>query len=401
MMRDSKPFDWIDSQSQTMRSFLIELCNINSYSFHVAGVRRVIELIRSRLNKIADDVSLVEVPAARIYDDRGNPCERALSPCLVARKRADAHFRVLLNIHADTVYPESSPFQQVKEIDSNTLNGPGVVDAKGGIVVLLAALEAFEQSPLAANIGWEVIINSDEEIGSPGSRDLLDEAAKRNQVGVLFEPAMAEGGLVSARKGSGNFTIVVRGRAAHAGRNFEEGRNAVVAAAEIALALDRANARLMGTTINVGRLVGGDAPNVVPDVATLIVNCRATEPADVNRIQDVIFAAQLPVGMREGFSVQTYGSFSSMPKVLDEPTRSLLNIILDAGSSIGLKLKHGATGGASDGNRLAAAGLPNIDSLGPRGGQLHSDAEFIKLDSLTERAKLSLAVLCKLAENAG
>ena len=139
----------------------------------------------------------------------------------------------------------------------------------------------------------------------------------------------------------------------------------------------------------------------MPDVATLIVNCRATEPADVNRIQDVIFAAQLPVGMREGFSVQTYGSFSSMPKVLDEPTRSLLNIILDAGSSIGLKLKHGATGGASDGNRLAAAGLPNIDSLGPRGGQLHSDAEFIKLDSLTERAKLSLAVLCKLAENAG
>lgn len=399
--------NWIDSRAAAMRRDLIELCDTNSHTFNVAGVERVLDRVAERLGSIADRVERVPVTPATVLDDGGNPTARPLASCLVARKRAEAPFRVLVNIHADTVYAPDSSFQRVRETDANTLIGPGVVDAKGGIIVLLTALEAFEGVLKTSNlgferrIGWEVIINSDEEIGSPGSNALLDQAAKQNHVGLLYEPALGGGALVSRRKGSGNYTITVRGRAAHAGRDFINGRNAVVLAGEMAMKLHEANAGLGGATINVGKLVGGTAANVVPDLATMTVNARADVPEDVMRIEQVIKQVHASVANREGFSIQIAGRFSSMPKVLDEKTRKLLELILDAGKSIGLALSHGPSGGASDGNRLSAAGLPNIDSMGPRGGELHSEREFIQVDSLAERAKLSLAVLARLAEKRG
>lgn len=390
--------NWIDAHAPMMRSELVGICEINSHSFNVAGVERVLDRVQDRLRLIADRVQRVPVGPVTIVDDRGNPSAQPLASCLIATKRAHAPFRVLLNIHADTVYPIHSPFQQVREVDANTLIGPGVVDAKGGIIILLTALEAFEQLPIARRIGWEVIINSDEEIGSPGSSALLDEAAKHNHVGLLYEPALGEGALVSRRKGSGNYTITVRGRAAHAGRDFANGRNAVVLASEMAIKIHQANDSLGGATINVGKVTGGTAANVVPDQATLVLNARADVPEDVAKIEDAIRRVHESVKQREGFTIQIAGQFSSMPKVLDEKTQRLLDLILDAGRALGLTLGHGPSGGASDGNRLSAAGLPNIDSMGPRGGELHSEREFIHLGSLTERAKLSLAVLARLAD---
>lgn len=396
------PHASIHARSQEMKALLVELCNINSHTFHVEGVGKVLDRVEARLAKHADRVQRIPIADAVMQDDHGETVHRALAPCLVATRRAQAERRILLNIHADTVYGIDSPFQLVREVDANTLCGPGVIDAKGGLVVMLTALEAFETAaetdPSLAEVGWEVIINTDEEIGSPGSAVLLEAAAKRNHYGLLYEPALPGGALVSSRKGSGNYTIIVRGRSAHAGRAIEQGRNAVVAAAEIAVQLHAANATLDGATLNVGKLAGGSAPNVVPDLATLIVNARAAVPGDVPRIEETIFRAVRSIGAREGYGVEVQGRFASMPKVLDEKTRGLLAIILDAGRSIGLDLQHGPSGGASDGNRLAAAGLTTIDSLGPLGGEMHSDREFIHLDSLVERARLSLAVLVRLAE---
>lgn len=401
-MNDIKPqLDWIDGRAGAMRDELIELCEINSHSYNTAGIDRVLDRVQERLAPISDRVARVPIANAPVMDDRGQRSEAPLAPVLIASRRADAPYRVLLNIHADTVYPVDSAFQKIRAVDANTLIGPGVVDAKGGIVVMLTALEAFEQTPLAKHIGWEVIINTDEEIGSPGSNPILDEAAKRNQVGLLFEPALGAGALVSRRRGSGTYTILVRGRAAHAGRDFANGRNAVVLAGEMAVKLHEANRSLGNATINVGKLNGGTATNVVPDLAMIQINVRADVPEDVARIEEVIRTVHDSVKHRDGFSIEVAGRFSSMPKVLDVPTQRLLDLILDAGRSIGLNLTHGPSGGASDGNRLSAAGLPNIDSMGPRGGELHSEREFIHLDSLAERAKLSLAVLARLAGRLG
>src|SRR6266542_4277447 len=148
-------------------------------------------------------------------------------------RHADAAVKVLLNIHYDTVYPAESKFREVSWADAKTLRGPGVLDAKGGILVMLMAVRALERSNISGRVGYEIVLNPDEEIGSPGSGDLIVEAGKRCDCALLFEPAFSDGWLIDQRKGSGNFVFVVRGRAAHAGREFQLGRSAIVAAAEL------------------------------------------------------------------------------------------------------------------------------------------------------------------------
>ena len=167
--------------------------------------------------------------------------------------------------------------------DDGTLNGPGVADAKGGIVVMLHALQALEASPLAEHIGWEVLLNPDEEIGSPGSRPLIDSIAPRCDFGLLFEPALGDNQLVSWRKGSGNFSLLVRGRSAHAGRAFAEGRNALVAAAKVVQAISDLNTD-PEVTFNVARIDGGSPMNVVPDLAIVRANVRVRTADELSLI---------------------------------------------------------------------------------------------------------------------
>ena len=138
----------------------------------------------------------------------------------------------------DTVFGEDHAFQKTRWLEDGVLNGPGVADMKGGLSVMLAALKAVEKSNSAERIGYEVVINSDEEVGSPASATLLAQAAAGKRAALTYEPAaLPDGTLAGARPGSGNFSFVVRGRSAHAGRNPEDGRNAIVAASELALRL--------------------------------------------------------------------------------------------------------------------------------------------------------------------
>jgi glutamate carboxypeptidase len=314
----------------------------------------------------------------------------------------------------DTVYGEDSPFQSVRVMDEGRINGPGVADAKGGLVVMLVALECLERflggSGSAArhpSLGWEVLINPDEEIGSPGSKPLLLEAAARNNLGLLFEPALPDGSLVSERKGSGNFTVVVRGKAAHAGRNPQDGRSAIIAAAQLVLALQQLAApgtparHLAGVTINVGAIEGGGAVNMVPDLAILRTNVRVPTGGGVaaQTVEEEIrkLAASF---QRDGISIAVHGGITSPPTPPaspSSPTASLMQQITRCGAELGLKLAWHPTGGACDGNRLAAAGLPCVDSLGVRGGEIHSPGEFLWVESLAERAKLVGLLLMKLA----
>jgi glutamate carboxypeptidase len=278
-------------------------------------------------------------------------------------------------------------------MDNQTLRGPGVVDAKGGLVVLLTALRALERSEVAHNVGWEVLLNTDEEIGSVGSAPLLHEAAKRNHVGLVFEPALPDGSLVGARKGSGNFTVVFRGRAAHAGRDFNLGRSAILSAAEFVTRLDAAQRDLPGVTINCGRIEGGGAVNVVPDLAIARFNIRVTHPQDQVAVEQRIAELAKQAGGREGIAVQIHGQFSSPPKPMDTRSARLFEAVESCGKQLGMNLEVHPSGGTCDGNRLAAAGLPVVDSLGPCGGHLHSEQEYLLIDSLPQRAKLTALLL--------
>ena len=273
-----------------------------------------------------------------------------------------------------------------------------MADAKGGLAVLLTALEAFERSEFADRLGWEVLLNPDEELGSPGSAPLLAAAAGRNHLGLVFEPAHADGSLVGERKGSGSFTVAVRGRAAHAGRDFHHGRNAVHAAAEIAVALSERTGSVPGLTVNVGRIDGGGPDNVVPDRAAVHFNVRLPPHDSAERaVSDLRRTVEAAVARRDGITAELAGAFTSPPRPMDVATTRLYQQVADAGRDVGLTLSWHASGGVSDANKLAAAGLPTVDTLGPCGGNLHSDGEFIRIDSLVPRAQLAAMLLMKVA----
>jgi glutamate carboxypeptidase len=260
---------------------------------------------------------------------------------------------------------------------------------------MLIAVEALERSPWAANVGWEVLINPDEEIGSPGSSHLFDEAAKRNHVGLLFEPAMPDGSLVSHRGGSGSYSVIVRGRSAHAGRDPHMGRNAIVAAAELTASLSKLATD--GITVNVSKIDGGGPTNVVPNLAICRFNVRAKTPPDQQRIQRQIDEVLATFRDRDGIRMELHGGFHRPPKPLDEGTQHLQKQLESCARELNVPISWRYSGGVSDGNQLAAAGLPNLDSLGPRGGSIHSSDEFLLLDSLTERAKLATLLIRLLA----
>jgi glutamate carboxypeptidase len=387
----------VDAQDARLRRLVAEWVTINSGSYHLEGLNRCTEAVVREFRPLGGDEQWVDLPPHEVINDTGETVLRPLGRAVRIVKRRDERRRVLLAIHIDTVYGPDDPFQTLTQVDSNTLRGPGVVDAKGGLAVMLAALEALERSPVAPRMGWTVLINPDEELGSPGSGQLFDALAKRHDLGLLFEPALPDGSLVASRKGSGNFTAVMRGRAAHAGRDFKSGRNAIAALAELLVRLHEMNRLGNGQTVNVGRVQGGGAVNVVPDIATCRFNVRVTSHDQRRVLEDQLSRLEEEFNSRDGYHLSIHGSFTAPPKVLDAPTSRLLDAAVACGRELGLDLHAGDSGGTCDGNRLAAAGLPNLDSLGPRGGNLHSPDEFLLLDSLTERAKLSAMLLMKLA----
>ncbi len=400
-MTDEAPLRWIDAQREPMTRLLWTWSEINSGSRNLAGLERMRDAVVREFATLGGDMNVVGLAPEQVIDSAGNVVPAPLGKLISIVKRPDAPVRVLLNIHYDTVFGPEHPFQETRRGDDDTLVGPGVVDAKGGLVVMLTALSAFEQSGARDRLGWEVLINPDEEIGSPGSAPLLRAAAQRNQVGLLFEPAMPDGNLVGTRKGSGNFTAVVRGRAAHAGRDFHHGRSATVALAELVTEIDAIQAGIEGVTINCGKVEGGGALNIVPDLAIARFNARATTPEQARLVESRI--AEVVNGLaraRDGITIDLSGGFHAPPKVLDGPTTRLMDLILDCARDLGMNLTHQPSGGASDGNKLAAAGLAVVDTLGPVGGNLHSDREYVKLSSLTERASLTTLVLTKLASGA-
>jgi glutamate carboxypeptidase len=270
---------------------------------------------------------------------------------------------------------------------------------KGGLAVMLAALKAVEASPGADRLGYDVVINSDEEVGSPASAALLARAAQGKKAALTYEPAaLPDGTLAGARPGSGNFAFVVRGRSAHAGRNPEEGRNALLAAADLALRLDAL--RRDGLTVNPSRIEGGSPSNVVPDLAILRVNLRPRTPEIEAEAAQAIDRAVAAIAAERDVAIQADGGFGRPPKPLTPAAEALFNLVKQAGADLGQAIAWQPSGGVCDGNNIAACGVPVVDTMGVRGGKIHSADEYLIVDSLTERAALSALTILRLAEGA-
>ncbi len=386
----------IDGARDAMLALTVEWASVNSGSRNLSGLAEMATLLSTVFAPLGT-VTLRDPRPVTAVDAHGavKPLEHGQNLHVVCRP--DAPLKVLLTGHMDTVFGADHGFQTCRWLDADTLNGPGTADMKGGIAVILAALETFEASPFADRLGWEVVIVSDEEVSSPGSAALLTDAAHRCHLGLTYEPALPDGTLAGARKGSGNFSAIVTGRAAHAGREPEKGRNAIVAAADLAVRLKALTADDL--SVNPAKIDGGGPNNIVPDVAVLRWNMRPSTPEAQASAQAAVAALAAEVAAAHDVGVEVHGGFARPPKPLDANQLRLFALVRDCGAALNLPIGWRDTGGVCDGNNLAATGLAVVDTLGPRGGAIHSSDEFLCVDSLEERARLSALILMRVAQN--
>ncbi len=362
---------------------IVALAEVNSGSFNPDGVNRVGERLAGFVEDLnPDTIEIIPVEPTPVLGLDGIESQAEVGSALRAIKNADAPFRICLFGHLDTVFGIDHPFQSVA-IDGNTFNGPGVADCKGGLIIATEILSQLGRASWADSIGWELLVVPDEEIGSFGSKVLLNEAATRANAGLGFEPALPSGGVAGARKGSVTGHLVVHGRASHVGRAHADGRSAILELSRLIIDLEALNSQ-DGVTVNCGRISGGGALNVVPDLAVGSFNMRVETPDDqafvMDRFEEHVADSALDVEL-------VWGS-TRPPKVRTAELETMFTGLARSAHGLGLDLPIEDTGGCCDGNDLAAAGLPNIDSLGIRGGAIHSADEFAHIDSIPERVAL-------------
>lgn len=390
--------DWVATQEAAMVALTEQWSAMNSGSYNLAGLRAMREALAGAFAPLGGVADIIPLAPITQINAKGEAVEVPMAEALRISKRPNAALQVLLVGHMDTVYGIDHPFQKTTKISENILNGPGVADLKGGLAIMLHALMALERSPWAENIGWQVLLNPDEEIGSVASDPLLKQAAKGKMLGLVYEPALADGTLAGARKGSGNFTLVVRGRAAHAGRNPEDGRNAIVALADITQRVFTLNGKREGLTLNPAKIEGGGALNVVPDLAILRFNIRTREVADEAWVLAELHKLVDEWCNKDGYHAELHGHFTRKPKPMSPEVQKVFDLVQQCGAELGLTIGIKPSGGCCDGNNLWHHGLPNVDTLGVRGANIHSADEVAYLDSFVERAQLSALILMKLAQ---
>jgi glutamate carboxypeptidase len=379
-----------------MLSQILDWAAINSGSRNLAGLGHMASNLADVFSALPGELGYEEPTPVDNVDTGGRSTSMQHGQHLHLTVRPDAPIQLLLTGHMDTVFGVDHEFQETRWLEDGILNGPGVADMKGGIAVMLAALKAVEHSPIADRFGYEVVINSDEEVGSLSSADLLAQSATGKRAALTYEPsALPDGTLAGARPGSGNFSFVVRGRSAHAGRNPEDGRNALLAASELALHL--ASSRYPGLNVNPSRIDGGSPSNVVPDLAILRVNLRPRTPEDEDRARELIQTAVDAIAAERDVRIEVHGGFGRPPKPLTPEAEALFNLVKQAGADLGQTIGWQPSGGVCDGNNIAACGVPVVDTMGVRGGKIHSMEEFLIVESLHERAALSALTILRLA----
>ena len=388
--------DSLQSQESIMIEQLTAWSSINSGSNNLEGLLKFNETLYHAFSPLADELVNYKLAPVRTMTLKGEENNLSTGELLFMRKRPSVKRRILLCGHMDTVFDKEHPFQTPILLNPNTLNGPGVADMKGGLIIMLYALKAFENLPQAEEIGWDVILNADEELGSPASSAFFKELSPAYEAAFVYEPTMdKEGTLAKNRKGSGKLTIIATGKTAHAGRDFFEGRNAIVYLAEVLTAIHALNSQREGVTLNIGQIAGGEALNVVPAKATIKIDIRISQPSDEiwvrEQINNIFNRFKNP-----DYNLALHGSFDRPVKRVNEKTIALFNRAHEIGKSLNLNLDWKDSGGCCDGNNLALIGLPVLDTMGVRGGAIHSQAEYVMLDSLVERSALTTLLMQSL-----
>ncbi|MEO6811239.1 MAG: M20 family metallopeptidase [Isosphaeraceae bacterium] len=340
--------------------------------------------MRNQLQAVADDVDLINNP------NGGNHVLARFRP---QEEDAAAMPPALVIGHFDTVWPLGTLADRPFRVEGERAYGPGIFDMKASLVLIEFALAAPRLLGLPQTRPIHVLLTSDEEIGSPTSRRLIEQHAKGCAYVLVLEPPLPGGRLKTARKGVGGFTVEIEGRAAHAGIEPEKGISAVLELAHQIIKVHQLADPKSGTTVSVGVIQGGSTTNVIPAQATARLDVRVTSMDEAKRIETALRALQ-PV--TTGAKLTVNGGFNRPPMERTPAVAGLFDRAKGIGRTLGLDLTEGSTGGASDGNFTAALGLPTLDGLGVPGAGAHAVDEHILVASLPERAALLAALLSGL-----
>ncbi|CAH8242473.1 Acetylornithine deacetylase [Vibrio aestuarianus] len=316
---------------------------------------------------------------------------------LEVRNQPDAkHIDVMMIGHMDTVFPVGTAAKRPMSMDAEKAYGPGVSDMKSGLLNVVYALRNLDQAVLD-KLSICVCMNPDEETGSLDSVDWIQETAKKAKNVLVAEAARADGGLVKARKGMARYKMTFNGKAAHAGNEPENGRSAITEMANWILATNAMTNFESGTTLNVGVVSGGTGANIVPDLATAIVDVRFWDNAEYNQV-DTRLNSMIETPFVDGVSVTLEREAYKPSMVPSVQTEALMAMIEESAQELNININWKEAGGGSDANNTAILGVPTLDGLGPIGAGFHSTDEYLLLESIEPRIKLLMSVLTKLAQ---
>lgn len=359
-----------------MIDLLRRLVDLESPSDHPAGCRAVLELLAAEFAVLGG-----ELEWHTAADDR---------PVLISRwgQRSPT----LLIGHVDTVFPLGELARRPFTIRDGRAFGPGVFDMKAGLVQLVEALRLRTTEPQLT-----VLLNADEELGSPGSQPFLVAEAARAGRALVIEPSGPGGAMKTARKGIGLYDLAVLGVAAHPGLDFSSGVNAIVELAARLGELAGLTGLDEGTTVNIGKVRGGTGRNVVPARAVAELETRFWTVAAGERVDTAI---RQVLARESAAELRLTGGVHRQPMVRDRATERLAELARDCAHAAGWQVEELAVGGVSDGNVVAALGLPTLDGMGAEGGGAHRPDEWVSLDAMPRRARWLAAVLDRLSEAA-
>ena len=362
------------------------LVNIDCGSYTPEGVNRVADAVIGHLTWLGAAVERIGAGAA--------PDGRPLGDLVIGRLAGNGP-RLLLIGHMDTVFEPGTAAARPFRVDGGRALGPGVSDMKGGLLAGLTALAAAQAAGHRPSVTF--VANPDEEIGSPFSGPVIRDLATRHDAALVLECARANGDIVSARKGIAEMVVTVHGRAAHAGVEPEKGRSAILAASRLVESLHALNGRWPTVTCNVGVIAGGTRPNVIAESCRLEVDLRAANTDEFGEAAataaEIIAATSVP-----GTTAEQQVIASHPPMEKSAASVRLVELARSIGAELGFEVRDALTGGASDANTTAAAGLPTLDGLGPIGGDDHAPPEWLDLASVAPRTTLLAGLVVRAQE---
>ncbi|ODJ91426.1 M20 family metallopeptidase [Pseudomonas viridiflava] len=372
---------WLSGQFDAMEALLQQLVDTDSNSYDKAGVDAVGDLLAAQLQ--ADGIGVERIAVEGFGD------------VLLAELPGGPGKPVLLLGHRDTVFPKGTTTTRGYTRDEKLAYGPGVADMKGGLVLNCFALKALKRAgPLPFPV--QILYTGDEEIGSGSARVHIERHARAARAVLNPEPGRASGNVVSARKGGATLIIEVSGRAAHSGVNHADGASAIEALAHKVIKLHALTDYAAGITTNVGLMSGGTSSNTVAPTATARLDVRFIE---LRQWDDILTAIQAIVDAEElpGTSARLLEATTFLPMEAQHST-DLLQRYQSVAADLGFSVEGEFTGGCADSGFTASLGIPTLCGLGPVGGKVHTDREYLELDTLVPRGQALVATIVGLAE---